>query len=68
MPSCRQPTKPFRHLRQAIRRVLTALLAACAFGFGGGLAGLGSGTQQVGKPERDNPIVCVAERSSERNE
>ncbi|MES1173952.1 MAG: hypothetical protein ABUL62_06450 [Myxococcales bacterium] len=44
----------------------SVLLAAMAFGFGGGLGGLGSGTQKVGKPECDNPITCIAERAGER--
>jgi len=47
-------------------RAASLLLAALAFGFGGGLGGLGSGTQRVGKPERDNPIVCVAEQVNQR--
>ncbi|MEO6599459.1 MAG: hypothetical protein ABIQ16_06270 [Polyangiaceae bacterium] len=46
---------------------MSALLTAMAFGFGGGLGGLGSGTQKVGKPERDNLIVCIAERLDERD-
>ncbi|HKO50855.1 MAG TPA: hypothetical protein VJV79_24260 [Polyangiaceae bacterium] len=50
-----------------IKRIAAVLLTAMAFGFGGGLGGLGSGTQKVGKPERDNPIVCVAEHLDERD-
>ncbi len=49
-----------------MRRIAAVFLTALAFGFGGGLGGLASGTQKVGKPERDNPIVCMAERLDER--
>lgn len=52
--------------RYALRRVASIMLTAMAFGFGGGLGGLGSGTHRVGRPERDNPIVCLAEHVSER--
>ena len=53
-------------VRRAWRRLASVVLTAMAFGFGGGLGVLGSGTQKVGKPERDNPIVCIAEHVSER--
>jgi len=52
--------------RSILRRVASTLLTAMAFGFGGGLGGLGSGTHRVGKPERDNLVVCIAEHVSER--
>jgi hypothetical protein len=45
---------------------VSLLLTAMAFGLGGGMGGLASGTQHVGKPERDNPIACVAEQVNPR--
>lgn len=59
--------RPFRAVRRVALRTASVLLAALAFGFGGGLGGLGSGTQKVGKPERENPIVCIAERVNARS-
>lgn len=55
-----------RSLRRGVRRGVSVFLTAAAFGLGGGLGGLGSGTHKVGRPERDNPIVCVAQASSKR--
>jgi len=52
--------------RNVAGRIASVLLTALAFGFGGGLGGLGSGTHKVGRPERDNPIVCIAEHGGER--
>ena len=56
-----------RAARRVCQRFAAVFFAAFAFGLGGGLGGLGSSTQKVGKPERDNPIVCVAELRGERN-
>ena len=52
-----------RRAWRIIQRVAAVFLTAAAFGLGG----LGSGTQKVGKPERDNPIVCVADQLDQRN-
>jgi hypothetical protein len=57
----------FRSPIRTLRRIAVALLRAMAFGYGGGLGGLASSTFKVGKPERDNPIVCIAERLNERD-
>ena len=66
MTQYRRSSQPIRRARRIIERFAAVLLTAAAFGFGGGLGGLGSGTQKVGKPERDNPIVCVANQLDER--
>jgi hypothetical protein len=41
-------------------------MVAALLGAGGGLGGLGGAPRKVVKPERDNPVVCVAEQRSER--
>ena len=46
-----------------LMRMGSVFLTALAFGFGGGLGGLGSGTQWVGKPDPENPVAWVAEPS-----
>jgi len=65
MSGYRRSSQPIRSVRRIIERFAAVLLTAMAFGFGGGLGGLASGTQKVGKPDRDNPIVCIAERVDE---
>lgn len=56
-------------LRRALRvarRATLLVLTALACGFGGGLGELASGIRKVTKPERENPIVCVAGYHDER--
>ena len=49
-----------------LMRIGSVFLTALAFGFGGGLGGLGSGIQRVGKPDPENPVAWVADGSQEQ--
>jgi hypothetical protein len=47
-------------------RMALVCMTATLIGLGGGLGDLGRRSRKVVKMERDNPVVCVAEESVQR--